>query len=69
MATNIYVFVYSTTDWVEAFLSQTEMAQVVAKKLITKIIPRGWRDGSEVKSIAKVLSSIPSNHMVADNHL
>ena len=35
--------------------------------------PRGWRDGSVVKStnsaLPEVLSSIPSNHMVAHNHL
>jgi hypothetical protein len=34
----------------------------------------GWRDGSVVKSthwllLLEVLSSIPSNHMVAHNHL
>lgn len=34
------VFVYSTTDWVKAFLSHTEMAQVLAKKLIMEIICR-----------------------------
>jgi hypothetical protein len=33
---------------------------------------KGWRDGSAVKDTAvlpKVLSSIPSNHMVVHNHL
>jgi hypothetical protein len=34
---------------------------------------RGWRnDGSELRALAvllEVLSSIPSNHMVAHNHL
>jgi hypothetical protein len=32
----------------------------------------GWRDGSVVKSTdcsSRILSSIPSNHMVAHNHL
>jgi hypothetical protein len=32
----------------------------------------GWRDGSVVKTLTalpEVLSSIPSNHMVAHNHL
>jgi hypothetical protein len=33
--------------------------------------PSGWRDGSVVKRtvLPKVLSSKPSNHMVAHNHL
>jgi hypothetical protein len=37
-----------------------------------KIREWSWRDGLAVKSTAalpKVLSSIPSNHMVAHNHL
>jgi hypothetical protein len=32
----------------------------------------GWRDGSEVKTLSallRVLSSLPSNDMVAHNHL
>jgi hypothetical protein len=28
-----------------------------------------WRDGSALTSLPEVLSSIPSNHMVAPNHL
>jgi hypothetical protein len=33
---------------------------------------RGWRDGSQVRALTalpEILSSIPSNHMVAHNHL
>jgi hypothetical protein len=39
--------------------------------IVIIIIPMGWRDGSVGKRTAfpKVLSSNPSNHMVAHNHL
>jgi hypothetical protein len=33
-----------------------------------KIQNRDWKDGS-LTALSKVLSSIPSNHMVAQNHL
>jgi len=29
----------------------------------------GWRDGSAPAALPELLSSIPSNHMVAHNHL
>jgi hypothetical protein len=37
-----------------------------------KVKVKGWRGGSAVKSMTalpEVLSSIPSNHMMAHNHL
>jgi hypothetical protein len=36
---------------------------VIGIKIIT------WRDGSVVKTLPEVLSSNPSNHMVAHDHL
>jgi hypothetical protein len=46
-----------------------QCSRVIAKE----IMHSGWRDGSVVKSmdctLPEVLSSSPSNHMVAHNHL
>jgi hypothetical protein len=42
------------------------------KKTCLKRQEQGWREGSVVKSsdaLPEVLSSIPSNHMMAHNHL
>lgn len=38
----LLIFVDTITDWVEAFPSQIEMAQVVAEKLIMEITLRFW---------------------------
>jgi hypothetical protein len=34
-----------------------------------KSISMGWIDGSALTALSRVLSSNPSNHMVAHNHL
>ena len=47
------------------------MYHVVFKLHALKSQKKGWRDGSVVRALTalpKVLSSNPSNHMVAHNH-
>jgi hypothetical protein len=43
---------------------------VEGKKLILRVVLWGQRDGSAIKTaLSEVLGLIPSNHMVAHNHL
>ena len=52
-------------------LGGNDIERAVAKAA-SRVHLRGWRDGSAVRTLAalpEVLSSIPSNHMVAHNHL
>lgn len=36
----LLVFVHTFSGWVEAFPTKTETAQIVAKKILEKILPR-----------------------------
>jgi hypothetical protein len=58
--------------WAQAFCcAEILQGEAINKQEFLKKGERGggWRDGSVVKSADCILSSIPSNHMVAHNYL
>jgi hypothetical protein len=58
------------SDVIESEASPLAVRGVLVPIPLKRVHFGGWRDGSAVKStvLPKVLSSNPSNHMVAYNH-
>ena len=52
---------------IKIILSYRGSSRIAGDTCLKKKIDKGWRDGS-LTALPKILSSNPSNHMVACNH-